>query len=41
MNPNDFVMIAETSGVAIPGCKYIYAPAGQAHNIIYAEGVSG
>lgn len=30
MNPNDFVTISTTSTVAVPGCKYIYAPAGQA-----------
>lgn len=30
MNPNDTVTICPTSDVAIPGCKYIYAPAGQA-----------
>lgn len=30
MNPNDFVTISDSSPVAIPGCSYIYAPAGQA-----------
>ena len=30
MNPNDFVTISDSSPVALPGCKYIYAPAGQA-----------
>jgi DNA repair photolyase len=30
MNPNDFVTISTDSPLAIKGCSYIYAPAGQA-----------
>jgi len=30
MNPNDFVTISDTSTIGLPGCAYIYAPAGQA-----------
>jgi DNA repair photolyase len=30
MNPNDFVTISDSSSVGLPGCSYIYAPAGQA-----------
>lgn len=30
MNPNDFVTISKNTPAALVGCKYIYAPAGQA-----------
>lgn len=30
MNPNDSVIISDSSPIGLPGCSYIYAPAGQA-----------